>query len=263
MTAIITQKQARAIRNLNFCYLCGRGLEDGEKPTEDHVPPECMFLKEDHDFPIIMMVHPKCNADWSVNDERVGFLISLLQGKDISTHSSKFKLAIASDKNNQSRFPLLGGIPLKPMICRIVRAFHAALYQEYLPLETRNSILTPIPEAEFIDGHVRVKAVLPQFRVFSDALRKNMATKTTDRIYANNGKLRYECCWIKSDDGKQNICVFGLRIYDWSKLGDEISPEEYACLGAYMPTSRPRLSTKGSGLHISLPKNITLDPFAC
>ena len=263
MVEIVTQKQARAIRNLSFCYLCGSKFDSGEKPSEDHVPPECMFLKEDHNFPIIMMVHPRCNADWSINDEKVGLLISLLHGKDISKHRSKYEVAIAADENKQPLFPLLGGIPLKPMICRILRAFHAALYHEYLPLGTRNSILTPIPEAEFINGHVRVKPVLPQFQVFSKTLRKSMQTKTTDKIVANNGKLRYECCWIKSDDGRQNICVFGLRIYDWSKLGNEISSEEYACVGAYMSASRPELATRGSQLHIFLPKGMALDPFTC
>jgi|LQYC01.1.fsa_nt_gi hypothetical protein len=262
MVEIITQSQAREIKRLPFCYMCGDRIDNRVLRNQDHVPPECMFLKKDRDFPIIMKVHVPCNVSWSVDDEKVGLLIRLLHGEDIRKHKGKYKVQIAVGKDKKPLYPLLGGIPLKPMIFRIVRAFHAALYHEFLPRDTKNAILTPIPEAEFINGHVTVRKVLPQFRDFSKELRRNMLTRTTDRIIACNAKVRYECCWTNSDDGKHDLCIFGLRIYEWGKLGNKVSSEEYTCIGAYMPTSIPKLATKGSSLHVSFPKGLSLDPFA-
>lgn len=261
MTDIVNQKKAREAKKLPFCYICGNPLQSGEVHDDDHVPPKSMFLTHDRNFPIILRVHKQCNAAWQIGDERVGFLIKILHGGDITKHSKKYKVKIARAQDGR-QFPLLGNIPLKPMIGRIMRAFNAALYQEFMPQSTKNTILTPIPEAEITNGGVAIKKVPDQFRIFADLLRSNIIARTTDKIISNNGKLRYECAWPQLDNG-QRFCIFALDIYNWRSLGDQISNEDYACIGAYFLNGHmPDGATPATKIKVDFPSIRGLNPFA-
>ena len=251
MVGIIKQKQARQVQSRDFCYLCGQNIE-GYGPTDkDHVPPRGMFKKEDRDYPIILPVHEKCNDAWQTVDDKVKLLIDILHGKDITRYSGKYRAEIAEDKDG-TLYPLIGDMPLIPMIGRIVRGFHAALYNEYLPPNTENKILSPVPKAEIIDGKVSVKRVLPQFYICSEILKRSIEANATDKIYSNNSKMRYECTWPQLDNGRR-YCVFALDIYNWANLGNDVTAEEHACIGMYF-------------LNGHMPKNATaatkiVDPF--
>lgn len=260
MADIVNQKQAREARKLPFCYICGNPLKTGEVRDKDHVPPKNMFLIHDRNFPIILMVHGQCNDAWQTRDEKVGFLIDILHGVNITKHSNKYKVMIAQTQNGR-QYPLLGDIPLKPMIGRIMRAFHAALYHEFMPRSTKNTILTPIPEVEIANGGVKVKRVHDQFRIFADLLRSNIMARTTDKIISNNGKLRYECAWPQLDNG-QRFCIFALDIYNWRSLGDKISDEDYACIGAYFLNGHmPKRATPATSIKVDFHSDRALDPF--
>lgn len=260
MSDIVDQKKAREVKKLPFCYICGNPLQSGEVHDDDHVPPKNMFLASDRNFPIILRVHEQCNDAWQIADERVGFLIKILHGGDITKHSKKYKAEIAKAPDGR-QFPLLGKIPLKPMIGRIMRAFHAALYHEFIPRNTKNSILTPIPEAERTFEGVAVRKVPDQFRKVSDLLRSNIMARTTDKIISNNGKLHYECAWPQFDNG-QRFCIFALDIYNWRSLGDKISDEDYACIGAYFLNGHmPSNATPATSIEVDFSSVPELHPF--
>ncbi len=260
MVQIVNQKQAREVQSLSFCYLCGQALDNGNFLDRDHVPPKSMFLREDRNFPIILKVHRKCNADWQISDEKVKLLVDVLHGVDITRHAGKYRVGVARSKTGQL-FPLLGGIPLGAMIHRIMRAFHAALYGEFMPQTVKNKILTPIPEAEFKDGEVTVKRILPQFKDLSDMLRASTLARVTDKIITNNDKLRYECTWPQFDNGSR-FCVFALDIYNWESLGDQVSNEEYACIGFYfLDGHMPSKATEATRVQVSFGPGVALDPF--
>lgn len=260
MVQIVNQKQAREVQKLSFCYLCGAPLGDLKSYDKDHLPPQGIFLRDDRNFPIILPVHMKCNDEWETSDERVKLLIDVLHGKNITMHSKKYKVAIAVTETGR-KIPLISNVPLRAMIGRIIRGFHAALYGEFLPLDIKNKILTPIPEGRIIDGKVILGKVLPQFRPIAGILRASVLAKATDAIVSNNGKLRYECAWPQLDDGRR-FCIFGLDIYNWKSLGNEVSDEDYACIGSYfLDGHMPAKATVATRIQVPSGFNVGLDRF--
>jgi hypothetical protein len=260
MVQIVSQREAREARKLSFCYLCGLALDGSQLCDMDHVPPRGIFRHDDRNFPIKLPVHRTCNRDWQIADEKVKRIIDLLHGKDISRQSAKIRVAVASTKDGRS-IPLVGDIPLRGMIGRITRGFHAALYREYLPREVKNKILTPIPEGEIINGRAILKSILPQFLPLSNMLRASIMARVSDTIISNNGKLRYESTWPQFDNGRR-FCVFSLDIYDWKSLGDEVSDDKYACIGFYFLDGHiPSTATRATRLMIPQGFTVGLDPF--
>ena len=111
-------------------------------------------------------------------------------------------------------------------ICRWLRAFHAALYREYLPDNdgtkdgTRLSFDPPFPIGHVDEnGEIKVDAIRPHHTFFVEQIKRNRLAGQLDRIICFNGKCVYECVWDKADDG-QPICIFALNVYDWSALAN-------------------------------------------
>src|ERR1039458_8862362 len=81
-TAVQTQKDFQGVRNLPFCYLCGRDFVATDAVDWDHVPAKSAFSPRDHDPPLKLKTHREtCHAQWSDNDKKVGQLISLRRGE--------------------------------------------------------------------------------------------------------------------------------------------------------------------------------------
>ena len=56
MTTLTTQKDAQAVRDLPFCYICGSQFDAGDAIDYDHVPPKVIFDPPDRNFPIKLPV---------------------------------------------------------------------------------------------------------------------------------------------------------------------------------------------------------------
>jgi hypothetical protein len=212
---LATQKAMRAVKQLPFCYLCGERLTDPR--NDDHIPPSSIFLRGDRDFPLILPTHVRCNSDRSLEDQVIGQLIGFLHGK--APHGPQNKLWIKGGRFKDGTPGIaVQGLDLRAIIRRWIRGFHAALYREFLP---DGLFLTspPLPEWKPLEDDGQVVPVSDVVPHFVEELKRNRATNTLDRIRCRNAKCRYDCVWIQADRGAW-LCIYGLDLYDWIKLGD-------------------------------------------
>lgn len=257
-----TDKELRKVQSLNFCYSCGIEFKAGEKTTKDHVPPKAIFLHGDRLRPLILPTHLKCNNEKSETDEVIGQLINALHG--ISPKKGNIKVKTAIYKNALSGEPVLAfeGLNLKGVVARFIKAFHAALYKEYLPDKVGHWFDVPMPSGAKKDGKVEFEKIKIQLPLFVETLKKNRKAGKIDRISSFNNKCLYECVWEQMDDGTW-ACIFGLNIYDWKNLGDASQPRR-GCVGYYMPSKGlPASATTGIVRKLEIPiyNFDPLDPF--
>jgi hypothetical protein len=246
MPQIVSQRDARAVKKLPFCYLCGNAFQGRDDVTDDHIPPQAAFLQEDReDFPLVLPAHKGCNHVFNLEDEVFGQLIGL--GHETEQQQDRLTIYGGSDKAGHT-FALLENFDLRGAIQRWVMAFHAALYQEPLPPLTRFSTQTPIPAGTVVDGVVIPDTDMPQFLDYAEQIEINAQLGLVDCIRANNGSLTYQCCWQRSDGGPW-LAFYKLDVYAWSQLGDIKNFRLRPCVGAYAtPNHIPALATRGTEL---------------
>jgi hypothetical protein len=262
MVEIKTDKDLRSVRNLSFCYLCGEEFQQNDIVTKDHVPPKAVFLSQDRTRPLILPTHERCNQEQSITDEIVGQLISALNNKYPDRKNMRVKISIHRDSAYQVPFLFLEGIDMRIVLIRWLRAFHAALYKEYLPTNTPNVLEDPLPRGRKENGKVKFDKIGEHLPLFVQTIKKNRKAGRIDRIECFNGKCIYECTWETTDDGRWS-CFFALKIYDWENLGDKLLPKR-GCVGWYMPSSgKPKNASEGVTRLLEIPCRNTdkLDPF--
>jgi len=219
-----------------------------------------VFQVSDKSPPLILPAHEKCNGEQSIDDEEIGQLIGLLHGKPIYLEKSRLKIGTANfaDKTQAG----VVTINMKNILFRWIRGFHAAIYKEFLPADTKRAIHLPMPSVK-LDGDTvsRQKDILPQQYKMVEVIKKNRAVDRLDRIECRNSKCIYECVWDQADNGAW-LCIFALQIYDWKDLGDPVHFIQRGCAGSYMPQKAyPRNATKGVSIDIPILNFDKLDPF--
>ncbi len=258
MPIIHNHKNLQSVRNLPFCYVCGKNISPSDKKDRDHIPPESCFAKADRNTPLILQTHTACNGENGQNltDEKIGQLISLKHGRVPKKRDRK--LQIVPTKHGHA----VGNLDINGAVWRWVRGFHAALYQTPLHDSAQRAIETPFPEARKVGRRVEVSPSRQQHSKFVEIIKLNRSLNQLDSIRCNNGKLKYECTWIKSDEGIQ-LCVFALDLYDWKALGKVPGLSARGCAGWYRLESglAPDAATQGTVSEISPPNNEPLDPF--
>ena len=262
MPAILdTQKAMQGVRALPFCYLCGVIFDCTEVPNADHVPPSGLFAVTDRDFPLILPTHPTCNANQSKDDQVVGQLVGVIHGRRPNPTHKKFRVSVGRFENGSTAL-VVGGLDLRRIIRRWIRGFHAALYSEHLPENSRFLTCPPLPEAEPLADGPKFRPVMDVVPKFVEELKRNRATGTLDRIVCRNGKCRYECVWSQADNGTW-MCIYGLDLYEWINLGDTANFEPRGCVGSYIRSGGgfPPRGTCTTRLEFSVVNRARLDPF--
>jgi hypothetical protein len=261
MPILITQKSVRPARNLPFCYLCGKAFNNAKENHPDHVPPEAIFAQEDRNFPLKVASHFRtCNNLQSKNDEVIGQIIAVIHGKQPTLENIRLKhqTFVVEDSNEQLlAFTNTGFIE---QIWRWVRAFHATLYSEFLPYETKRAIHPPFPSGTMQSDGFTIEEIKDQQYHIVEIIKKNRLAHSTDNIVCNNGKCNYECVWVQMDNGLW-ACLFALKIYDWIRLADQHFPAR-GCVGWFQPkTGCPTNGTKWTSLEFPISNLEPLDPF--
>lgn len=246
MPKIQTQRDARAVQKLPFCYVCATSFAPGTAKNVDHIPPEAAFLAEDREnFPLTLPTHSDCNHVFNLEDETLGQLIGLRHTRGAGANRLEIRRAI--DATGDS-YTFLKNINLRAMIRRWVTAFHAALYQEPLSPNVLFTIQTPMPSANLVDTYAVHEAQRQQFVMIAEHIAMNDRLGLIDAIISNNSKMKYTCYWQKTDNG-QWLAFFRLDLYDWSQLGDIRHFQERPCVGSYgAPSYLPALATQGTEL---------------
>lgn len=268
MPVISTQSDLRSVQKLPFCYLCGNAFIEEADKTRDHVPPRAIFATSDRGCPLILPTHEKCNGAQSGYDEVVGQLIAAIHGKYPEPANVRLDVTVVEDATTGTQSAWLSGANLHRPICRCVRAFHAALYREYLPDNngTKDGTIFSF-DPPFPVGHVdanndfTVDAISPHHTHFVEQIKRNRTAGQLDRLTCFNGKCVYECVWDRADDG-QPICIFALNVYDWSALANTDDFPKRGCVGAYLPArGRPADGTTATNLVFPISNAEMLDPF--
>ena len=263
MVEIPTSKPLSSVRKVSFCYLCGQEFKQADKVTRDHVPPRAVFLAQDRTNPLILPTHHTCNQAQSQTDEIVGQLISALNYRYPKRRDMRLKVGTEQNSHQQVALFFVEGIDLRLVLVRWVRAFHAALYEEYLPNNTPNVFEPPLPRGTKEIGKLTFDKIGRHLPLFVETIKKNRKAGRIDRIECFNRKCIYECTWETTDDGRWS-CFFALNIYDWKNLGDSLHFPQRGCVGWYMPpTGKPTNATKGVTRLLEIPCDNTepLDPF--
>ena len=266
MVSIAKQKDAQKIRDLNFCYLCGKSFDAGDETNYDHAPPETIFLKQDRNFPIKLKTHKSpCHSSMNLDDEVMGQLISYLHKKPPSDKNNKLNLKAYKKKDSDASLAALKDVSIEFLIWRWLKAFHAALYLTPLPEGSKKTfeIQTPFPSIDEVDGNLIENQIHSNHFEYVRAIKQNRTAKNVDFINSNNEKLRYECVWYQLDDGGWG-CVFALNLYNWKDLGDVKNFPARGCAGMYrLPDSSvPLNASLSTQLAFTYKNKDKADPFS-
>jgi hypothetical protein len=264
MNLLNTQTKLRKVRGLPFCYLCGVAFKPDDLENRDHVPPQSLFASKDRNFPLILRAHKTCNSSQSRTDELSVQLLGLKLGRIPQAKNRRLTLRFVRPGLNGPRLGVMQDFHVEAAIRRWLRGFHAALYEVPMPTDTLFAIQTPFPSAQIENEQFVLDELRPQHLAFVHAIKRNRLARNFDGIHCNNGKLRYECVWEDSDDGRARFCVFALNLYDWIDLGDVNNFQPRGCAGMYWsPTAAtPNSATRGTRLEFDVRNRAKADPFA-
>lgn len=233
MRRVTSAPEIRAAAKLEFCYVCGCSFADGAAPTRDHVPPKRIFSEaQAQDRPLILRAHAHCNNSNSGTDKIVGQLFSLTHDEAAPRRKLKSMLRRVNLPHSEP-VAAVDGIDLNRAIWRWIRAFHAALYAQFMTDHTSYSILPPLPTLELVGECAVPVAVREQYPDISHILKQCRACDQFDSLRAWGGSLRYECAWVRADGGRF-VCLFALDLNNWIKLGDVGGVTKRGCVGHYV-----------------------------
>jgi hypothetical protein len=259
MIELRTQRDLRAVQNLDFCCICGKPFGPGDRPTRQHVPPKAIFADVDRTPPLILPAHEKCNNAQSPLDAVIGQLVATLHGKYPA--SQEVKLDVEAFRSPSGRVTAgVQNLPLTTIVFRWARYFHAALYREYLS-DRGGSVYAPFPAGDVINGQLVYEKIHDGRFHLTHTFKQQVKAGRTDAVICYNGRCHYRCSWFRYDPPLQNrtFCLFALRLYNWEELGDPRHPQ-MGCIGTY-DAEIPPAGARGT-MHVPASNFAPLDPFA-
>ena len=259
MPSLIGQKALQVSRKLPFCYICGKILIEDDKQNRDHIPPSsCIAQKDKVQSPLILPTHADCNESFKVDDERTGQFLAMLHGKVAKKENRRLAYQHFSRPDPHHPGKMYGNyvrtypttssfessqhggvteaitnVDMYGVVKRWICAFHAALYMQPLPLNTKFAIELPFEVISPIEdgSHIIDNGRAWQRTLCEETIASNRLTKTIDQIAAWNGNLKYECVWVLTP--LHAYCVFWLDFYNWSCLTKLTGTKPRDCVGFY------------------------------
>lgn len=257
MVEIRSQAELRLARKIGFCCLCGAQFEGVDEVTRQHIPPKTIFAESDRNPPLILPAHLKCNGDQSSLDTVIGQLVATLHGKYPEPADVKLEVDLLASTDGEHTVAGVKNLPLRTIVFRWVRCFHAALYGEYL-IDKGGMIFEPFPAGHVIRDELVYEEIHMNRPYLVALFKQQVAARRTDGIMCYNDKCQYRCSWLAFDDGRE-FCLFALRLYKWEELGDKRHPR-MGCVGWYMAKT-PIKATRGTRVEVSISNVDQFDPF--
>lgn len=233
---INNQKKLISESGIDFCYICGKSLSMG-LINKDHCPPSKIFNeKHRSNYPAILKVHAKCNAAYSVLDEKYAIIWSKLSGN--LKYLRQYNKLNALKVDNMNGAIILKDIEFNLLYYRIIRFCHSIFYKSFIPDGTLAQVISPLVK-------LNKDLSLPQpEKTLHDKLVAHLIhgqiTGRSDAMRAYSGKFKYACCWGKLDND-EDICIFGFDIYESRKLGVQ-NVFRPACFIGYYKMVRPDIA---------------------
>lgn len=259
MTTLSRQIDFRPLQSLKFCYVCAQSFVPVDEIDRDHVPAKGLFSKSDRAPALILPTHRNCNGKNSPLDQKMGQLIGLLRGEIPSRRNRQLKFKIL-----RTNLGALENLEIDQLVWRWVRGFHAALYsQPLLSAPIFGAVQTPFPRSVATNAQPIIEPLLPQHVIFVQKIKEQRAKRNLDSIYANNGRLAYECVWCQGDNDGPWFCVFALNLHDWKDLGKTTGQPSRGCAGMYqlISATAPPTAAREIFTPIIIPNLDYLDPF--
>lgn len=269
MPSLRTQSDLRPIQRLPFCYLCAQPITDDERRKKlidrEHLPPKACFAKPDRTPTLVLPTHRTCNNSHSDQDEVLGQLVATQHGTPPNPKSvSRLRTSLLPFPGATGMLTSVEGLPLRRMIARCVRGFHAALYR--VPLHDMSGyVCEPLPSSD--DG-TSINQIPPmQFEIVK-TLKANRLADCIDAIETNNGKCRYFATWTRLDpryqlDAGIPVCFFAFDMYEWAGLAAGTPVPPRSCVGWYVagPAGFPLGAARATELVFRFSNMQALDPF--
>lgn len=242
MPRITTQKEFKANRKVNFCYLCGKPLDNCKPTDDDHCPPKSIFSKQDRaNYPIVLKVHRKCNHEKHLDDEMLSLFFDPLskQGKARKDkHRNKMEKRKVSVNFQNHQLYGYTDLPLRPFASRVAQCMHAILYKECFPNGViEGGITYPFTEVSQ-SGELLSKKSFEDSLFIARKIAGSIKADTFDCIIAYNKKFKYVCCW--ADHVERPVCLYAFDIMNMAHMASSVTGLPKAVIGHYFmnpPTS--------------------------
>lgn len=124
-------------------------------------------------------------------------------------------------------------------------------------------VLTPLPEFDPKTYDVVTDTFLAQHKVLCKMLKDNRRIENVDRLHAYDGKFRFELVWGAFDSQPRYFAAFGVDIYEWHRLGDNVLARPQGCLGTYRMDGDaiPEHASVAPGIALGFTWKEPLNPF--
>ena len=255
MPSLKVSRDFRSVQDLNFCYLCSKEFELGERLDRDHVPPKKCFHVNDRTPPLKLKVHRKCHELFNDNDRKTCELVGLNYGKVVKQSNLNI------ERIDGLNLTAVTNLDIEGLIWRWILGFHAALYRAPLMMKER-TMQTPFQQFDPLKREF--KPILIQHTAFVEIIKRNRAFNNLDLIKSNSNRLTYECVWCPFDDNQGWFACFALNLYNWKNLGANGLHVPRGCAGSYTIANRdkPSFACMDRASDLSLPNYDQLDPYA-
>lgn len=220
MTAMVerprieNQKAMRDARTrVQFCYICGKDLPArSDRAWKDnvigeHVLPRVLHGPQPSDaaerWRVELDVHRECEA---TQKQEVDHQIKLLQEmhvkhpKDWPSRGHLRQLGLQEgtlfDLVNGAAAPTFSGIaPLLAGVWCSVRGFHAALYNEFLPLEILHVVMPPVPVLVSNPQGCSLEDAETQSWLARSVVENAISNDKWDGVSAWGSRVKFRCAW--------------------------------------------------------------------
>lgn len=196
MPSLLTEHALKRAARLPFCYLCGHPFRENDQTNRDHVPPSAIFAQRDQAPPLILRTHAACNQANSASDEQIGQLVAVMHGKYPDVDRLRLDLSFHTVPGSAVPVGAVAGLPFGRIVFRWLRAFHAALYRDFLP-SCGGYIHSPFPEG---NSAAAFKPIPPIHYEYVRTIKKNRVAGNLDAITCRNHQCRYVCVWARADN---------------------------------------------------------------
>ncbi len=257
---IRTQAEAQAARKATrFCYLCGEQLrspgDTRSRITNDHIIPKAVLLpSRDHgDWPFILRVHATCHGQKnSVADDILTPWHRVMSGDSEIYNRQDVAVVrkVCTPLNQQD-----GLLPATPVsidtripdgVWNWVRGFHAGLFAEYLPNDTRQHAFLPMPQEFLYTTERGTGRRMPGLSVSQMQRQRELILQAIELVShdgrANtvefwSGRCTYKAMWLRVSDHFQ--CWWALCVPNVQRHSEGLGLRGLPWLGGYERTALP------------------------